>query len=106
MYDNKINFGYTNITFKPVKRVTANLGYSLTSSSGNTTILSPTPPTLGPLGLNFHKPAAWVDLELHRGLSWRTAWNYYDYNEKSSPGPLLPRDFQSNSATLSLRYAF
>jgi hypothetical protein len=92
--------------FKPVKRVTANLGYNLTSSSGNSTILNPTPNTLGPLGLNFHKPAAWVDFELHRGLSWRTAWNYYDYNEKSSSGFLPARDFQSNSATLTLRYAF
>src|SRR5262249_6135168 len=34
-YDNKINFGYANLVFRPVKRVTANLGYSLTSSSGN-----------------------------------------------------------------------
>ena len=106
LYDNKINFGYMNFMFKPAKRVTANLGYNLTSTSGNTTILNPTPNTLGPLGLNFHKPAAWVDFDLVRGLTWRTAWGYYDYNEKSNPGPLPPRDFQSNLATLSLRYAF
>jgi len=107
LYVNKINFGYTNITFKPVKRVTANLDYSLTSSSGNTRILSPKLPTLGPLGLNFHKPAAWVDLELHRRLSWGTAWNYYDYNEKSSSGRLLPRDFQrAIQQRFHFRYAF
>jgi CRP-like cAMP-binding protein len=105
-YDNKINFGYMNFMFKPAKRVTANLGYNLTSTSGNTTILSPTPNTLGPLGFNFHKPSAWVDFDLTKGLTWRTAWGYYDYNEKSNPGPLPARDFQSNSATLSLRYSF
>src|SRR5215813_194330 len=106
LYVNKINFGYANFTFRPIKRVTTSLGYSLTSSSGDNTILSPVPNTLGPLGINFHKPFALIDFELARGFSWRTAWNYYDYNEKSSPGFLPPRDFQSNSATLSVRYAF
>lgn len=106
LYDNKINFGYVNFMFKPVKRVTASLGYNLTSTSGDTTILSPTPTTLGPLGMNYHKPTAWVDVDLARGFTWRTAWNYYDYNEKSSSSPLPIRDFQSNSATLSLKYAF
>jgi hypothetical protein len=106
LYDNKINFGYVNFMVKPVKRLTANLGYNLTSTSGNTTILNPTPNTLGPLGLNFHKPSAWVDFDLAKGLTWRTAWGHFDYNEKSSPGPLPARDFQSNSAILSLRYDF
>jgi hypothetical protein len=68
--------------------------------------LSPVPNTLGPLGINFHKPFALVEFELARGFSWRTAWNYYDYNEKSSPGFLPARDFQSNLATLSVHYAF
>jgi len=106
IYDNKINFGYFNIMFKPVKRVTANLGYNLTSTSGNTLILNPVQTTLGPLAFNFHKPSASVDVDLGKGVTWRTAWNYYDYNEKSNPGLLAARDFHSNSATLSLRYAF
>lgn len=106
LYDNKINFAYTNITFQLTQRVTTRLGYNLTSSSGNTSILAPTPNTLGPLGINFHRPAASIDLALARGFSWRTAWNYYDYNEKSVAFLLPPRDFQSNAATLSLRYEF
>ncbi len=106
LYDNKINFGYANIMFKPVKRVTTNFGYDLTSSSGDTSILSPTPNTLGPLGLNYHKPFASVDVALARGITWRSGWNYWGYNEKSSSAPLPARDFHSNSATLSLRYDF
>jgi hypothetical protein len=106
IYDNKIHFGYTNLMFKPIPRVTANLGYNLTSTSGHTLILNPNLTTLGPLAFNFHKPTASVDVALAKGFTWRTAWNYYDYNEKSAPGTLTPRDFQSNSATLSLRYAF
>lgn len=106
LYTNKIHFGYTNLTFQPIKRVTTRVGYSLTSSAGQTAIPSPTPNTLGPLGINFHRPAASVDLALAHGFIWRTAWNYYDYNEKSLSSPLPPRDFQSNLATLSLRYEF
>ncbi|HUK26032.1 MAG TPA: hypothetical protein VLV49_15725 [Terriglobales bacterium] len=106
LYTNKINFGYANFMIKPVKRTTLNLGYNLTSTSGTTLILGPTPNTLGPLGFNFHKPTASVDIELAKGLTWRTGWNYYDYNEKSIAYPLPPRDFQSNSATLSIVYAF
>ena len=92
--------------FKPTSRVTANLGYNLTSTSGETLILTPTQTTLGPPAINFHKPTASVDVELAKGFAWRTAWNYDDYKEKPAPGPLAPRDFQSNSATRSLRYAW
>ena len=107
IYNEKTNFGYTNIMFKPIPRVTANLGYNLTSTSGDTLILNPILTTLGPLAFNFHKPtAASVDVDLAKGFAWRTAWNYYDYNEKSAPRSLAPRDVQSNSATLSMRYAF
>jgi hypothetical protein len=106
VYINKIHFGYTNIMFKPIQRVTANLSYNLTSTSGSTLIIFPTQDTLGPLAFNFHRPTASVDVYLAKGFTWRTAWNYYDYNEKSAPGTLPPRDFQSNSATLSVRYSF
>ena len=106
VYNDTINFGYTNVMFKPIKRVTANVGYNLTSTTGNTLILTPILSTLGPLDFNFHKPTASVDVDLSKGFTWRTAWNYYDYNEKSVPGTLAARDFHSNSATLSLRYDF
>lgn len=106
LYDNKVHYGYASFMVMPVNRVTLNLGYDLTSTSGAQTILGPTPNTLGPLGLNFHKPFASFELALVKGLSWRTAWNFYDYNEKSIAFPLIPRDFQSNSATLSMKYAF
>ena len=105
LYKNKVHFGYTNFMFKPVKRVTANVGYNLTNTTGATPTLAD-PSVLTSFGFNFHKPTASMDVELVKGLSWRTAWGYYDYNEKFLPAPLLARDFQSNSATLSLRYEF
>jgi hypothetical protein len=68
IYNEKINFGYTNIMFKPISRVTASLGYNLVSTSGDTLILTPTQTTLGPLAFNFHKPAAPVDVDLAKGF--------------------------------------
>ena len=105
VYSNKVHFGYVNLMFKPAPRVTAHAGYDLTSSSGwSPTLKDPT--ILSSLGFNYHKPTAGLDVNLAKGLTWRTAWGYYDYNEKFLPAPLLARDFQSNSVTLSMRYEF
>jgi hypothetical protein len=35
----------------------------------------------------------------------QSCWNYYDYHEKSDPGPTLPRDFRGNVFTVSMRYS-
>ena len=106
LYINRVNYGYVNLMFQPVKRVTARLGYNVTSSSGNTTLLTTSPSMLMPLGINFHRPMASVDVAIRDGFTWRTAWNYYDYNEKYLSYPLPSRNFQSNQATLSLLYGF
>src|SRR5439155_6262936 len=98
LYRDRVHFAYATFMFKPVPRVTANLGYNLTSSSGDTPILA-NPAMLTSLGFNYHKPAAGVDLNLAKGFTWRSEWGYYDYNEKYSSFPLSPRDFQSNAAT-------
>jgi opacity protein-like surface antigen len=44
-------------------------------------------------------------VELSKHVIYKTGWNYYDYNEKSAPGPTLPRDFRGNTLTMSLRYS-
>jgi hypothetical protein len=106
-YTNRVNYAYGAIMVKPIKRVTASLGYDLVSTAGNTLILTPTQGTLGPLAFNYHRPSASVAFDLARGVTFNTRWGYYGYNEKSDPGTLVPgRDFHSNQATLSLRYAF
>ena len=105
LYTNKVHYGYTNVMFKPAPRVTANVGYNLTSTSGSTPTLAD-PTVLTSLGFNYHRPTAALDFTLAKGVAFRTAWGYYDYNEKYLPAPLLARDFQANSATLSLRYEF
>jgi hypothetical protein len=104
-YSNKVQFGYANFRFSPAPRVMANVGYNLTSTTGFTPTLAD-PTILTSLGFNYHKPTAALDVSLAKGLTWRTAWGYYDYNEKFLPAPLPARDFQSNSVTTAMRYQF
>ncbi len=105
IYSEKINFGYVNTRFQLAPRVLAHLGYSLTSTSGYTPTLAD-PTILTSLGFNYHKPMAGLDVNLAKGLTWKTGWGYYDYNEKYFSTPLPARDFQSNQVTLALRYEF
>jgi hypothetical protein len=78
-------------------------GYALTSTSGNTLILNPFAPA-GPLNYNYHLPTASLAFAFSEKLVYKAGWNYYDYNEKSDPGPTLPRDFRGNSFSMSVRY--
>jgi hypothetical protein len=105
LYTNKINFGFANFMVKPAPHVTAHIGYNLTSTSGETPALA-NPAVFTSLGFNYHKPMAAFDVNLAKGVTWVSAWGYYDYNEKFVSFPLVPRDFQNNTVTLSLRYEF
>ncbi len=104
VYNELSHNGSFSVYAKPFRRVNAGVGYTITSSTGNTLILNPNAPT-GPLSYNYHLPLATLVIELSRNLTYRTGWNYYDYNEKSNPGPTLPRDFRGNVFTMSLRYS-
>jgi hypothetical protein len=104
LYSDVSHFASGSFVFRPWKRVTAGAGYAVTSTAGNTTILNPIAPT-GPLGYNYHLPTASLAIALSKNLVYKAGWNYYDYNEKSDPGPTLPRDFRGNVFTVSLRYS-
>jgi hypothetical protein len=104
VYKELSNIAGGSLYWKPVPRVNMGVGYTVTSSTGSTLILNPNAPT-GPLSFNYHLPLASVAIQLSRHLTYKTSWNYYDYNEKSNPGPTLPRDFRGNAFTLSLRYS-
>ena len=104
LYSELAHNGSVSLYAKPVRRVSAGVGYTVTSTTGSTLILNPNAPT-GPLSYNYHLPLATLAIELSRNLTYKTGWNYYDYHEKSNPGPTLSRDFRGNAFTLSLRYA-
>lgn len=108
-YDSTQNFGTVNVMVKPVKRVTTFIGYTITSVDGTSLILNPNQPP-GSLRFNYHTPAVSILVEITKNITWRGAWNYYDYNEKgdfvlTDPTGSL-RDFHANVGTLALRYTF
>ncbi len=103
VYTNTSNYGSASLIMRPTKRITAGAGYAVTTTNGNTLILNPIAPT-GPLAYNYHLPTASIAFLISEKVTFKSGWNYYDYNEKSDPGPTFPRDFRGNMFSLSLRY--
>ena len=104
-YTNHTNFGMFTVRFQPIKRLTLNVGGSVTSVDGTTpqfNILQP----LGSLQYFYYQPVANFSVNLTHGLAWNSGWNYYQYNEGSFVGPTAPRYFHANTVTESLRYSF
>ena len=104
-YTSNTHYGMFDVRFKPIKRVTTRLGYSITSVDGSTpqfNILQP----LGGLSSTYQQPLALVTVDLGHQLAWNAGWNYYQYAENSFVGPTLPRYFHANNVTLSLRWEF
>lgn len=104
-YNNNTHYGMGEIMFKPVPKVTTQLGYSITSVGGQApqfNILQP----LGSLQYNYHQPLANIAVDLGHNLTAKAGWNYYQYGENSFVGPTLSRYFHTNNETISLRWAF
>ena len=104
-YTNHTNFGMTTIRFKPTKRATLNVGYSMTSVDGNVPQFNVLQP-LGSLQYKYQQPVANLSIDIGHKLAYNMGWNYYQYGEGSFVGPTAPRYFHANSLTESLRYAF
>jgi hypothetical protein len=104
-YTNHTNFGMTTIRFKPTKRATLNVGYSITSVDGNAPQFNVLQP-LGTLQYKYQQPVANLSIDIGHKLAYNTGWNYYQYGEGSFVGPTAPRYFHANALTESLRYAF
>jgi hypothetical protein len=109
-YASRDHYAYGDVMWKPYKRVTIMLGYAGSIVRGNTTFLSPLAPT-GTLDFNYLKPFASLSLDIYKGLSYKTAWNYYGYNDRgvANPAGLAPlpsQDFNGSNVTFSARYAF
>ncbi len=95
-----------------IKRVTLGAGYNGSIVRGSTTVLNPLTPT-GTLDFTYLKPFVSVAFDLYKGLSYKTAWNYYGY-DTHGPGPINPvglvplpsQNFNGSNVTFSLRYLF
>lgn len=104
-YINNTHYFSASVMLKPVKKLTTNLGYGITSVGGNTTLLNPLAP-LGPLQFNYHQPLASLSYEMAKEWSFNAYWNYDQYGEGSFVGPTNPRYFHDNRTVLSVKYAF
>ena len=104
-YESNTHYGMGAVMLKPVARVAARLGYSVTSVGGRIPQFNNLQP-LGSLAYNYHQPLADLDINLVRNFVWHAGWNYYQYGEKDFSGPTLPRYFHANNLILSLRYSF
>jgi hypothetical protein len=104
-YTSNTHYGIGSVMFKPHARITAQVGYSITSVGGQTPQFNALQP-FGSLQYNYHQPLANVSVDIGHNLTARMGWNYYQYGEKSFVGPTDPRYFHANNATFSLRWAF
>jgi len=108
-YKEKLNTGYFNLMVKPVKRVTLNVGYDITSNSGSDgffradtlapfllqqsrvqaggspTAFVPYNPYVpqGPLAINYHRPTVGGSVQVTKGIFFKAEYAHYGYNEKS-----------------------
>ena len=98
---------YANFAFTltPIDRMTIRLGYGIVDNQGRTTQFNTLQP-LGPLNSTYQTPLAAVDFLVHKNVTFKAGWNYYQYGESDFVGPTAPRYFHANNATLALRYAF
>ncbi len=129
LYSDKQHYAYSDVMFKPVKRVTMSLGYSATFATGSTGVLNPVvgPGVLplnplepgGTLAFNYQKPFALIQVDLYKRLTYKTEWSYYGYNSKTPTNTSVPiaggtyalepigaPDFNGSVATFSVVYAF
>lgn len=108
VYTNKSHFGYFDVMWRPIRRLTTRIGYNVTNTSGSALFLNPNAPP-GPLDSIYHRPYGGFDYTFVKNWTGRAYWGYYGYNEAQSAVPqdvFAPRDFRGNMVTLSLRYAF
>jgi hypothetical protein len=105
VYTNHVNYGMGSVMVKPVRRITMQIGYSITSVGGQTPQFNSLQP-FGSLQYNYHQPIANLAVDIGHNLTAKAGWNYYQYGEKSFVGPTEPRYFHANNVLGSLRWAF
>ncbi|MGB6877363.1 MAG: hypothetical protein WBD87_15155 [Candidatus Acidiferrales bacterium] len=109
-YASNDHFAHADVMLKPVKRVTASLGYGGSFVRGNTIFLNPLTPS-GTLDYNYQMPYGSIVIDTGKGFSYKLGWNYYGFNETGDTNPFglaaIPlQDFNGSNITFSLRYSF
>jgi hypothetical protein len=109
-YNSTDYFAHARVLWKPMKRVTATLGYGGSFVRGNTIFLNPLMPS-GMLDFDYQRPYASLAIDVYRGFTYIMSWNYYGFNQTGNTAPfglaaIQSPDFNGNNATFSFRYSF
>ena len=96
--------------WKPVRHLTTHLGGNFTGTSGSASLLMLNA-NAEPASLDskWFSPTGGVDYAFSKRWTGRAYWNYYGYHEdnfNTFQDIFAPRNFHTNSVTLSARYAF
>jgi hypothetical protein len=105
VYTSNVHYGMGSVLVKPVRRITMQMGYSITSVGGQTPQFNSLQP-FGSLQYNYHQPIANLAIDIGHNLTAKAGWNYYQYGEKSFVGPTEARYFHANNVLGSVRWAF
>src|SRR6202161_86846 len=109
-YGSTDHFAHGAMIWKPMKRVTATVGYGGSFVRGNSTFLNPLTPS-GTLDFNYQRPYGSIAIDVYKGFTYKMSWNYYGFNETGATNPfglaaIQLQDFNGSNATFSVRYAF
>ena len=110
IYGSTDHFAHAGVIWKPMKRVTAMIGYGGSFVRGNTTYLNPLTPS-GTLDFNYQRPYGSIAIDVYKNVTYKMSWNYYGFNETGTTSPfglqaIRLQDFSGSNATFSFRYAF
>ncbi len=112
-YTSKVNTGFIDFSWTPVRRLTLHGGANLSTASGtvlNLTPLNPIPTSVaGPLNSTWYEPFGGFDYRFSNHWTGKAYWDYYAYHEDATPAyqdVYGSRNFRGNLVTLSIRYAF
>jgi hypothetical protein len=117
-YTNKSSYGFLDLNFKPVHRLTARLGAHLTGTTGSDLRLDPLAlipnQVNGSLDSKWLHPYGGLEYKISKGWTGKAFWDYYGYHEDPTFGTgglavqdvFAPRNFRGNLVTLSVRYMF
>lgn len=109
-YASTDNFAHAEMSWKPAKRVTFTLGFGGNFVRGNTTFLNPLTPS-GTLNYNYLMPYGSFAINIYKGFTYKTYWNYYGFNQKGVTNPFglaaIPlQDFNGSTVTFAFQYIF
>jgi len=112
-YSSKVNTGFLDFSWMPLKRLSVHGGANLTGVSGsqlNLTPMNPIPTNVaGSLNSSWYEPYGGFDYRFTSHWTGKFGWDYYSYHEDATPAyqdVYTSRNFHGNLVTLSVRYAF